>query len=228
MEKLYALLQERRYDLIVLDTPPTVHALDFLDAPGRLEEFMTLGDDGLAAKGGRALGRLGLGFLRANTAILKGAGKFLGADVFTDILSFIGDFQTMYAGFRDRAAAVKRFMRSDEIAFLVITGPERASIDEGLFLRERLVADRMPFASFLVNRTRLPVDDAGPLEDETPEVLAALRHAAERMGVLAARDARELARLDKALGHQALRIPESADDICALRDLHRYAGTVLA
>ena len=245
MEKLYALTQlppdhgRPAYDLIILDTPPTVHALDFLDAPGRLEELMsyntdlsaTSGDDedaGIISRGGRMLGRLGLGLVKANTTILKGIGKFLGADLFTDILSFLGDFRTMAAGFRERSTAVRRYMCSSEISFVVLTGPERSSIDEGLYLAERRVAERMPLGSFVVNRVRFGPADTSSSDDGSLSAAARqyLTESAARYDALVSRDGRELARLDGRLPVAAIRVPEFADDVCDLSDLHRY-GTHL-
>ena len=236
MEKLYSLLQEGRYDLVILDTPPTVHALDFLDAPGRLEEFMSQGTGGIASRGARTLGRLGLSFLMANTVILKGISKFLGADVFSDILGFLADLQTMAAGFRERAAAVKKFMRSPEIAFVVLTGPERGSISEGLYIHERLVSEKMPFGAFIVNRVHRDLGgdperagDALQLEPAAGAALVtALTQGAERYGALVARDRAEIARLDEKLGEPVHRVPEFTDDVCDLADLHRYATHLLS
>ncbi|MFT5432691.1 MAG: anion-transporting ArsA/GET3 family ATPase, partial [Myxococcota bacterium] len=89
MEKLFELHEADSYDLIVLDTPPTVHALDFLDAPNRLEEFMNQNTDSVRSLGARTLSKIGLGFLRANSLILRGISKFLGSEVFVEILDFL-------------------------------------------------------------------------------------------------------------------------------------------
>jgi len=248
MEKLYELHDEGRYDLIVLDTPPTVHALDFLDAPNRLEDFMSQNTDSVRSRSARALGRIGLGFLRANSVILRGVSKFLGADVFVDILDFLSDFRSMYSGFKNRAASVKDLMRSDAISFIVLTGPERASLNEGLFFQSRLAEESMPFGSFVVNRVRQPFAtvsendlaafrhdllnhaDLQSLPAAERQVLAdELLKNYERYHTLAARDAAEIARVREALPGLTVReIPDFEEDIHDLVGLHRYGTHLLS
>ena len=249
MEKLYELFHAERHDLIVLDTPPTVHALDFLDAPNRLEDFMSQNTDGLLSRSTRTLGRLGLGFLKANSLILRGISRFLGTELFVDILNFLNDWKTMYSGFKDRAAEVKRMMRSDEVSFIVLTGPERASIEEGLFFQRRLADQDMPFGAFVVNRARRPFGPVGgsvsqdfrehllthPSLADVPEETRALvaDHVLDRFGkyaVLVERDQAEIARLRATLPEDA-RLEVVADfeeDVHDLRGLHRFGETLVA
>jgi len=233
MEKLYELIQSDRYDLIVLDTPPTVHALDFLDAPSRLEDFMSQKTDGLVARSTRVLGRLGLGFLRANSLILRGMARFLGTDVFLQILDFLSDFKSMYAGFQDRAGAVKALMHSEQVAFLILTGPERSSIEEGRFFQRRLYEDRMPFGAFIVNRAHQAECALDPtLAQSFRDSLADTPTLADRViadvsnyNVLATRDRLEIQRLREELGDQAARlfvVPDFEEDIHDLASLYRY------
>ncbi len=236
MEKLYELYTEGEHDLIVLDTPPTVHALDFLDAPDRLQSFMNQSTDGLVAKSTRTLGRLGLGFLKANALILRGVGRFLGTDLFIDILNFLNDFKSMYAGFVDRASEVKRLMRSDEVAFVILTGPERASVDEGLFFYRRLQREGMPFGAFVMNRLRRsfgPTDDALEADfkaafvsdaPENADLAARILTNARNYQTLVTRDARELERLKQELaeGDLAVAVQDFEEDIHDLGGLHRF------
>ncbi len=241
MEKVYELTQAGRYDLLVLDTPPTVHALDFLDAPSRLEEFLGQSVSGLMARSSRVVGRLGLGFLKANKMILRGIGKFVGTDFFVDLLDFLQDFSEMYTGFKTRAHAVKELMRSPEVGFVVLTGPERSSIDEGLFLRDRLVAEDMPFATFVINRLHV---FAGEVPDGAAIRAALTAHGAspptadaatERLtaGVtayarLALRDAALVSDLRPRLaGAPLLTVPEFDQDIHDLAGLYAYGQQLL-
>ena len=112
MEKLYELYSSGRFDLIVLDTPPTVHALDFLNAPQRLMDFLGHSNSNLFTRSTRTLGKVGFGFLRANRILLKGISKFVGSEVFLSLLDFLKDFQSMYEGFKDRAHQVKELLAS--------------------------------------------------------------------------------------------------------------------
>jgi anion-transporting ArsA/GET3 family ATPase len=237
MEKLFELYDEARFDLIVLDTPPTVHALDFLDAPDRLEAFMSQNTTGLVAKSTRVLGKLGLSFLKANSVILKGISKFLGTELFVQIVEFLQDFSSMYTGFRNRAGAVKQLMRSPEVAFVILTGPGRPSIDEGLFFYERLAAENLPFGAFVVNRARRdfgaidPDTEARFLDDFPNGPLAdrIIEHA-RNYQTLVRRDLRELRRLTEHLGPEidVFLVPDFDEDIHDLEGLARYGKTLAA
>ncbi len=235
MEKLYELHAQGDYDLIVLDTPPTVHALDFLDAPDRLSGFMSQSTDGLLSRSTRTLGRFGLGFLKANALILRGVSRFLGADLFVDILNFLQDFKSMYAGFVDRAAAVRTLMRSDDAAFVILTGPERSSVDEGLFFHRRLKTEGMPFGAFIVNRVRQPLGDPAPAgfadtfaaSDPARHQIATQVLANEaKYRTLATRDARALTRLEAELADGTLTVvvPDFDEDIHDLAGLDRFGA----
>lgn len=154
MEKLYEVREARDYDLIVLDTPPTANALDFLDAASRLEDFLDSGSIKLMLRGAKGAGRVGLGFLKVNRLILRGLNRFVGADVFLNLLEFIESFSEMYSGFKDRAQRVRKLLRSDEVGFVVVSSPEQAALDEGLFFYRQLAREGMPFAAMLINRVR--------------------------------------------------------------------------
>jgi len=110
MEKLYELHESGKYDVLVLDTPPTRHALDFLDAPKKMMDFM---DEGVL-KLFLTPGRLGFGFLRSSSALMFNVlERVTGFEVLRDISDFISSFGGMYAGFRDRATKVEEFLRAD-------------------------------------------------------------------------------------------------------------------
>lgn len=155
MEKLYELRQERDYDLIVLDTPPTSNALDFLNAPDRLEDFLDSGALQLLLKGAQNAGRWGLGSLfKVNQIVLKGLDRFVGGDTFTSVLDFIQSFSEMYGGFKERAGRVREILRGDDVAFVVVSSTDAASIDEAAFFHSELAKHHMPFGALLVNRVR--------------------------------------------------------------------------
>jgi len=243
MEKLYELHHSGRFDLIVLDTPPTVHALDFLNAPQRLMDFLGQSDSSLFSRGTRTLGKVGFGFLRANRVILKGISKFVGSEVFLSLLDFLQDFQSMYEGFKERASDVKALLSSEEAAFVVLSGPEEASVEEGLFFRDVLVESSMPMGAYVVNRVRRSfgtTDQATPqtfeqwlLADETlntyspAEKQTAAGQVLERYQQylsLVAMDAERLDRLRQSLGADTplIPIPDFDEDIHSLGALQRY------
>ena len=164
MEKLADLHAQGHYDLIIIDTPPTRNALDFLDAPKRLTDFL----DGRFLKlflrpgfsAGRAVGRaaaFGTGlFMRA-------ASKLTGAAVLDDLAEFFQSFEGMYEGFKERAQQVYRLLQSPEAAFVVVASPEPPALREARYFLQRLAQEGMPTAGLVINRVAM-----------LPEVLSGL------------------------------------------------------
>ncbi|MEP6760661.1 MAG: ArsA-related P-loop ATPase [Sporichthyaceae bacterium] len=153
MEKLGQLRAEERWDLIVVDTPPSRSALDFLDAPKRLGSFL----DGRfirilmapAKSGGRAYLRvLGAGF-GAVTGMLT---RILGAGVLKDMQTFVAALDTMFGGFRERADATYRLLQAEGTNFVVVAVPERDALREASYFVERLGEEEMPLAGLVLNR----------------------------------------------------------------------------
>jgi anion-transporting ArsA/GET3 family ATPase len=154
MEKLgqlhaQAVDESRRWDLIVVDTPPSRSALDFLDAPDRLSSLL----DGrfiklllAPAKGPARLLSAGFGIV---TSALN---KVLGAQVLTDMQTFVAAFDTLFGGFRQRAESTFALLQADGTAFLVVAAPEPAAMREASYFVERLGAEHMPLAGLVVNR----------------------------------------------------------------------------
>ena len=210
MEKLYEIRETRDYDLIVLDTPPTSNALDFLQAADRLEDFLGSQTAKFLVQGAKAAGRFGLGFLKVNAFIMRGLNKFVGAEMFLNLLEFIQSFHEMYAGFKARAQRVKEILRSPDVAFLIVTSTDSAAIDEAFFFHDQLKRAGMPFGAALVNRVRdlhLSEADIEGLGDHllavAPQVgdHLALEHVA-KVAEQAVRDWHVLSRVD------ALRVAE--------------------
>src|SRR5690606_12956626 len=149
MEKLGQLHAEERWDLIVVDTPPSRSALDFLDAPERLSSLL----DGRFIRLMLAPARGPARLLSAGLGIVTGAlNKVLGAQVLTDMQTFIAAFDTLFGGFRQRAEATFSLLQAEGTAFLVIAAPESAAMREAAYFVERLAADDMPLAGLVVNR----------------------------------------------------------------------------
>jgi anion-transporting ArsA/GET3 family ATPase len=152
------------WDLIVVDTPPSRSALDFLDAPRRLGSFL----DGRlmrvlvapAKAGGRAyLRAVGAG-LGAVTSVMT---RLLGAQVLKDLQAFVAAMDTMFGGFRERAEATYALLQAPGTAFVVVATPEPDALREASYFVERLAAERMPLAGLVVNRvstTEVPLTPA--------------------------------------------------------------------
>ncbi len=150
---LYELARDRTYDLIVLDTPPTANALDFLDAPKRIAAAVSSPAIKWFARptgGGLSLQRLRMG----GALVLRRLGKLVGSTFIEDVASFLVDFQDVLAGFLTRAQAVDRLLRGSETAFLLVLAPVTAAVEEALYFHGRLLGAGVPVASFVANRVQ--------------------------------------------------------------------------
>jgi anion-transporting ArsA/GET3 family ATPase len=171
MEKLYELYQEDRYDLLVLDTPPTRNALDFLDAPQRLSRFI----DSRSLQFFLKPGRFGLKVLgRGGSVLFSVLKRVTGVDLLRDLSDFFNSFGDMAAGIQERAERVAELLGDRQTTFLVITSPQRDSIDEAIFFRRRLREGGMPFGGAVVNRVHDQELTEGDDADDVAEQVAAL------------------------------------------------------
>jgi anion-transporting ArsA/GET3 family ATPase len=215
MEKLGQLRRTERWDLIVVDTPPSRSALDFLDAPQRLSRFLDGRLIKLLTAPTRASGRAYLKVVNAGFGMFTSiVTKIIGAQVLRDVQTFVAAFDTMFGGFRERAEDTYRLLQTPGTAFLVVATPEPDALREASYFVERLSEDRMPLAGLILNRVHrspaarlsaarslaaaealLPAGglaDLGnggtPLAEVTryPLAVAALRLHAERMQLIAA------------------------------------------
>ncbi len=149
MEKLGQLHGEGHWDLIVVDTPPSRSALDFLDAPERLSSLL----DGRFIKLLLAPAKGPARFLTAGLGLVTAAlNKILGARILTDMQTFIAAFDTLFGGFRQRAEATFSLLQDRGTAFLVVASPEPAAMREAAYFVERLAADDMPLSALVINR----------------------------------------------------------------------------
>jgi anion-transporting ArsA/GET3 family ATPase len=153
MEKLYELYADGGYDLIVIDTPPTRNALDFLDAPKRLTEFL---DSRVLRWFLLPYMKAGGGIMRfanvAGTTFLKLVQRIVGSDVLEDTAEFFKNLEGMYEGFKERAREVAKLLRSDATSFVVVTSPAEESVAEATFFASRLNEAELPFGALVVNR----------------------------------------------------------------------------
>jgi anion-transporting ArsA/GET3 family ATPase len=222
--KLYELDREGEFDLLVLDTPPSRNALDFLDAPGRLTSFL----EGRALKAFIRPTGLGMRVLGRGAAPFLGAlRRVTGIDLLTDLSTFFGLLGDMTNDFSERARAVEQMMRAPTTAFLLVTSAQRSAIDEAIWFRRTLQDSGLPFAGVIVNRVHHdllgdaePQDLRAALGDQLPDGLA--ERVAENFTdyhVLARRDARNIERLGAELEDRPLLLVPHLDD-----DVHDVEG----
>ncbi len=241
MEKLYELATDRDYDLIVLDTPPTAHALDFLEAPDRILDF--LGNDTARALLAPAVGagRIGLRLAQLGGGyIAKTLARFTGQEVLGDLGDFLHGFQGMYEGFKERAAAVRALLSRAEVGFVLVSSASAVSIDEAVAFHERLHAEAMPIAGLVVNRLTPDLWQAdGPLPDAArlagplaaasaggDDLAGRLASTLAEHQALARGERRALARLlDRVAAPRAL-VPRLDADVHDLAGLARLAGHI--
>jgi anion-transporting ArsA/GET3 family ATPase len=218
MEKLYEIYQEDRYDLLVLDTPPTRNALDFLDAPQRLSRFI----DSRSLQFFLKPGRFGLKVLgRGGSVLFSVLKRVTGVDLLRDLSDFFNSFGDMAAGIQERAERVGELLGDRRTTFLVITSPQRDSIDEAIFFRRRLREGRMPFGGAIVNRVHdqeLTEGDAEVEDDLEPllgdKLARRVARNYEDYRELAQRDREQIERLRReASGEPVVMIPHLDDDV---------------
>ena len=165
---LYELAREGSYDLIVLDTPPTANALDFLDAPKRIAAAVSSPALSWFARPPEASGLKRLSFrrLRAGGAIvLRRLAKLVGSRFLDDVGAFLTDFQQVLGGFLERAKAVDLLLRAPDTAFLLVLVPAVAAVDEALYFHGKLRDAGVPLSAFIANRVQPApgITDAGAL-----------------------------------------------------------------
>ncbi|MEV5888400.1 ArsA family ATPase [Nonomuraea fuscirosea] len=240
MEKLGQLRRSDEWDLIIVDTPPSRSALDFLDAPERLGRFLDGRFIKLLTAPAKAGGRSAFRLLNAGFGLMAGAmTKLLGAQVIKDLQTFVSALDAVFGGFRQRAEMTYRLLQAPGTAFVVVAAPERDAMREASYFVERLAEERMPLAGLVVNRvheTPAPAlsaaRSAAAAEDlesrgEHELTAAVLRLHAGRMQ-LAARESREQEHFVSAHPTvpvvQVRAMSEDVHDLSGLRQI----GTLLA
>jgi anion-transporting ArsA/GET3 family ATPase len=187
MEKLSQLAESGEWDLIVVDTPPSRSALDFLDAPQRLGRFLDGRLIRVLAMPARAGGKAYLKVVTASfTLMAKAVTKILGGDLLRDVSSFVASLEVMFGGFRERADHTYQLLKAPGTAFIVVAAPEPDALREASYFVERLEGDQMPLAGLVVNRVHhaAVLPEGGGLSaaraDAAADVLAALPTTANR------------------------------------------------
>lgn len=240
MEKLGQLAASGDWDLIIVDTPPSRSALDFLDAPSRLstalDSRMIRMLTSPARAGGKGLRKVvGAGF----SMFSKAVSTILGAQLLADASAFMQAFDTTFGGFRERARKTAELMSSPGTSFLVVAVPEPDAMREASYFVERLAQESMPLAGLVANRTHPVLADlsdeharaaADSLErsGKSPLAAAVLRLHADRV-VWADREQRLLSRFTRAHGKVPVThvpaLPSDVHNLAGLRDIgNRLAG----
>jgi anion-transporting ArsA/GET3 family ATPase len=248
MDKLVQLYESGAYDLVVLDTPPTAHALDFLDAPNRVLDFF--GDDRVRWILAPALkaGRVGLGMFNLTGGyFVRTLSRLAGLNVLEELAEFLLTLTPMYEVFKERALAVKQLLGSREAAFVLVSSPSPLTVDEALYFHRLLVQDAMPVAAVVANRVRLapPAPQEGDIDSlvrliegegggdahearvqDCEHLAARVRRGLEEMRLLAQQDESEIARLAAGCAPTPVtRVPHLESevyDLAALWELDRY------
>jgi anion-transporting ArsA/GET3 family ATPase len=233
MEKVYEVSESGRYDVVVLDTPPTSNALDFLHAPDRILDVLDNNAMRLLLGPMLKAGRVGFRIFAAPTSlVLKTLARFTGAAFLRDLAGFMGAFEGMYEGFKERAGRVKSLLTSRDAAFVLVTSPNPLTISEALFFHRTLKGDGISTAAVIVNRLQRDPHRHGG--GETLEQLREALHLAQikdvglserlcqtltEQSTLADLDRREVERLRATLGGVPLfAVPRLR------KDVHDLAG----
>jgi len=229
MEKLYELWSEDRFDLLVLDTPPSRNALDFLEAPNRLLQFIEgrslqvfLAPTGFAAKvAGRGTSVM--------FSILK---RITGVDLLSDLGEFFGSFREMIGGFRERAAKVNELLADEQSMFLIVCGPQTETIFEAAFFFGKLQEQGLPFGGAIVNKVHVAGNarakglKAALSAELAPDLVARVTSNYKDLRLLAERDRRNIERLAVELEtSEIIEVPyldRDVHDLGGLFEVNRY------
>lgn len=238
MEKLGQLLSADRWDLVVVDTPPSRNALDFLDAPKRLGSFMDSRLWKLLLGPGRGIGRLVTGVMGL---AMKAISTILGSQMLSDAAAFVQSLDSTFGGFREKADRTYELLKRRGTQFVVVSAAEPDALREATFFVDRLSAEGMPLAGLILNRTHpmlcamtveRAVDGAEDLEESGAatdgNVLTAgvLRVHADR-GQTAKREIRLLSRFTGANPHvRVVGVPSLPFDVSDLDALQAVADQI--
>lgn len=245
MEKLVAVKDDPRYDLIVLDTPPTANALDFLDAPERLMEALDSATMKWFVEAFQSSGKFSLNLVAKSAAtVLRTIGKITGGGFLEAMAEFIAELNDLFGGFKERAARVQKALRGEDVAFVLVTSPSPPAIKEVLYFAERLEEARMPRGALVVNRFHLAPpfgadavteEDAhegltaralnGKLEDDAASRLVGAHVDACKLASL---DAAHVRALQGAAGTPLIRVAELPTDVQDLALLAELSDVLMA
>jgi len=237
MEKLYEIFNQKQYDLIVLDTPPSRRALDFIEAPQKMLNilghnfFMRMFKPYLKA------GKWGIRFLNIFASpVLKGISKVIGKQALDDFSAFMQLWDDiMFEGFTRRASEVKALLAGSRTMFVAIATPQRLPMDEAVFLSKKLLLNEMPFGGFIINRVHFSDLNKGVEKIDSdkifkdiyidPGLKEKLITVYQHMRELARSDVRSIRKLRSDIGPHGniLALPFADSEITKLDDLYRLS-----
>jgi anion-transporting ArsA/GET3 family ATPase len=241
MEKLHAVRDDKRYDLIVLDTPPTSNALDFLDAPERLAGLVDSPAMRWFIEAFQGAGKFSFNLIGKGAAfLLRGLSRFTGTGFLEVVAEFVTDFNDLFGGFRERAQQVSDALRSPEVAFVIVTSPNPLAMEEAIFFAKRLEEAGMRRDAFVINGMRpLFAEPAAsdkvliaeakkhlPPELDAERAIARMRRALDDARSRAIADRLEADRLKQRVGGDQLfvEVPFFEEDVHELRSLAQVAA----
>lgn len=244
MVRLYEVVLEGGYDVVILDTPPSAHALDFLDAPRRMIELFGSRTFRILLKPFSTGGSVASGVFSPNSLIMRGIGRFTSVEAFSDLLGFFAALSDTFDGFVERARDIVALLNSEAAGFVVVSSPDDNARQEAKFLLDRLVAERFHVDAWLVNRVSelriLPADATATLTAlavavgavNTPvddAALGALCARAAAMSALATADRGQIAAvIRESPPHLPVRtLPRRAEEPADLGELHGLAQHLL-
>ena len=242
MEKLHAVRGDGRYDLIVLDTPPTSNALDFLDAPERLAGLVDSPAMRWFIQAFEGAGKFSFNLVGKGAAfLLRGLSRFTGAGFLEVVAQFVTDFNDLFGGFRERARQVAEALRGPDVAFVIVTSPNPLAVEEAIFFARRLEEAGMRRDAFVINGIR-PLFAEPSLDDrelsreigahlpegmDAERAVSRMRRALDDARIRAIADRLEADRLRQRAGadHRFVEVPafeEDVHDLAALAEVASY------
>ena len=241
MEKLHEVRKDPTWDLVVLDTPPTASALDFLTAPERLIDAI----DSPAMRwflqvfegaGKEAFGLVG----RGATVLLRGIGKITGIEFLEQVAEFVSGINDLFGGFKERAEQVSNALRSPEVAFVLVTSPDPLAIGEARFFSDKLQDAGMKREAIIINQVHTLISEPGISEEaQVAELRAALPQSIDAANILprlsealtverrwAMADRAEVERLNEQVGSDAgiVEVPAFDEDVHDIAALAKVAA----
>ena len=187
MEKLHEVRTDDRFDLVILDTPPTSNALDFLDAPERLIDAIDSPAMRWFMQVFEGAGKTGFGLVgKGATVLLRGLSKFTGVEFLEQVAEFVSGINDLFEGFKERAESVSNALRGPEVAFVLVTSPEPLAIQEAEYFSGKLDAAGMRRKAVVINQMHQLIAEPSVSESEQLKLLQeALPDSADAARILA-------------------------------------------
>jgi anion-transporting ArsA/GET3 family ATPase len=243
MEKLYEIYHQAKYEIIILDTPPTRRALDFLDAPQRLLNLLGHSFFWKLFKPYIKAGRWGVRlFNLLASPILKAMGKVIGHQALADIAVFMQLWDDiLFEGFSRRASAVKNLLSAHPTLFLAVATPQQRPLAEAFFLYEKLSENHMPFGGFIINRVHAAIsrqhitdhqvnsDLSGSAKNISPALISKMRRSYQDQEKIARSDAESIRDVRNKVGSavEIIEISAAESEVADLNDVYNISRQLM-